>query len=349
MVTFAGHAYPWDVNADPGFADRVLGHGLDTVVLAAAYHSVRAGTPLHPARRVVDAPHAALYRPPVRLAGPLQPAAATWLPEADPFGQAAKALRDRGLRVEAWIVLTHNTRLGREFPELSVVNCYGERYPYALCPSWPQVRSYAAALTAAAVKDVEIDGVSLEACGQLGIVHTGHHEKTFYPPPEQRVLSVCCCDACRRSWSSPDAVVASLRSGVTVPEVLEVRHAATDALRSEVLSAVPPGVTVTLHGHPDPWETGSSPGLTASARRDVDSILVPVWATGSSHLVDAVAEADAYVNVLPPVDPDEVVDHARRLVKSGAKRLSFYHLGLAGADRQTLFSRIVSALTEGRP
>src|SRR5262249_12800069 len=149
---------------------------------------------------------------------------------------------------------------------------------YALCPSWPDVRAYAASLTAAALKDVEVDGVSLEACGQLGIVHMGHHEKTFYSPDEQRSLSVCCCDACRRAWSDrgldPAAVVASLRSGLAPPETLDARHDATDALRAEVLAAIPAGMTVTLHGHPDPWETGSSPGLTPSAVRDVDAVLV---------------------------------------------------------------------------
>ena len=231
-MTFAGHAYPWDVNGDPGFADRVHARGLDTVVLAAAYHSVRAGAPLHPTRRVVEAPAAALYRPATAFGGPLQPVAATWLDEADPFGDAAKALRCHGLKVEAWIVLTHSTRLGRQFPQLSVVNCFGERYTYALCPSWPEVRAYAASLTAAALKDVAVDGVSLEACGQLGVVHTGHHEKTYFSPQEQRALSVCCCDACRAGWTglglAPSAVLTDLRHGVVPSVLLDVRHRAAD-------------------------------------------------------------------------------------------------------------------------
>lgn len=350
MVTFAGHAYPWDVNGDPGFADRVLGMGLDTVVLAAAYHAVRAATPLHPLRRTVDAPYAALYRRPARLDGPLQPRSATWLPEADPFGQAVNTLRDRGLRVEAWIVLTHNSRLGREFPQYSVVNCYGERYPYALCPSWPEVRSYAAALATAAIQDVEVDAVSLEACGQMGIVHSGHHDKAYFTPEEQRSLSVCCCDACRRSWPVPaPAVISALRSGVLPPEVLAVRQAATDALRSEILAALPTGMPVVLHGHPDPWETGSSPGLTPSAGFDVDSVLVPAWNLGTADLIAAglpqARSVEGYLSVLPPTEPDALIDHARRLVSAGASRLSLYHLGLAGVGRQGMFTRIIGALT----
>jgi hypothetical protein len=360
VVTFAGHAYPWDVLGDPGFADRVRDHGLGTVVLAAAYHSVRAATPMHPARRLVDAHQAALYRPFAPLPGPLQPVAATWLPEPDAFGTAAKALRDKGLRVEAWIVLTHNTRLGREFPELSVRNCFGERYAYALCPSWPEVRSYAAALTAAALQDVEVDGVSLEACGQLGIVHMGHHEKTdgAYPPDMQRNLSVCCCDACTAGWQSrgldPSSVVADLRASRVPPDaVLHTRHASADALRTEVLAAIPHGLPVTLHAHPDPWATGASPGLTPSAALDVDSVLVPAWATApataglvarAADIVGGSATVDAYLTVLPPADPDALVDHARRLVAAGAQRLSLYHLGLAAAERQPLFALLTGAL-----
>src|SRR5262249_36157128 len=154
-----------------------------------------------------------------------------------------------------------------------------------------------------------------------GIVHTGHHEKTFYSPEEQRVLSVCCCDACRWSWSDrgldPAAVVASLRSGVAPPGVLDARHATTDALRAEVLSAVPAVGRVTLHGHPDPWEPGASPGLTPSAAKDVDSVLVPAWPTladSASAVARVPGDVDAYLTVLPPADPDQLVDHARRLV-----------------------------------
>lgn len=355
MVTFAGHAYPWDVLGDPGFADRVRDHGLETVVLAAAYHSVRAATPLHPARRLVDAHQAALYRPSTVFPGGLQPAPAAWLPEADPFGTAAKILRDKGLRVEAWIVLTHNTRLGRAFPELSVLNCFGERYAYALCPSWPEVRSYAAALTAAALRDVEVDGVSLEACGQLGVVHMGYHEKTdgAFSPEMQQALSVCCCDACASAWDGdPSSITSALRRGELPDGVLRVRQAATDALRADVLAAVPEGVSVTLHGHPDPWATGASPGLTPSAALDVDSVLVPAWATvpataglvaQAAALVGDSATVEAYLTVLPPADPADLVDHAHRLVAAGAQRLSLYHLGLAAYGRQNLFAQLTGA------
>ncbi len=56
-------AYPWDLIDDPGAVARVRAAGADGVAIAAAYHSVRAATPLHPRHRIVDARSAALYLP----------------------------------------------------------------------------------------------------------------------------------------------------------------------------------------------------------------------------------------------------------------------------------------------
>ncbi|MBB5870707.1 hypothetical protein F4553_004086 [Allocatelliglobosispora scoriae] len=372
-MSFSGHAYPWDVLGDPAFVDRVGALGVDRVTLAAAYHSIRAATPLHPSHQVVDGPYAALYRP-VREeiwgGRRLRPLAPRWTTAPDPFGTAAATLTEAGLSVSAWIVLTHNTRLGTEFPQLSVVNCYGDRYSYALCPASAEVRDFAATLAAEAVRDTPVEAVSIEACGQLGIVHLGHHDKTdgAFSPHAQRILSICCCGACRHAWSEhglePGRVVDRLRAAVhgeleptLADALLQLRHAAADELRRQVLSAVreqAPAVEVTLHAHPDPWATGSSPGLAASSPA-VDAVLVPAWPTtdASVDLVAAMAArvdtVDAYLTVLPPADPDVVVEHGRRLVAAGAQRLSLYHLGLAPASRQPLFAQLISALSGGNP
>jgi len=144
-----GHAYPWDVVGDPSFADRAVDSGVSTVAIAAAYHSTRAATPLHPDHQLVHARYAALYRPVrERVWGSrrLRPLGPDWMSTEDSFADAAEAVRAAGLRVSAWVVLTHNSRLGTEFPDVAVVNCFGERYPYALCPSGPEVREYAATL-----------------------------------------------------------------------------------------------------------------------------------------------------------------------------------------------------------
>jgi hypothetical protein len=362
MVT--GHAYPWDVLGDPAFPDRAT----PAVTLASTYHSTRAATPLHPEHQIVDARYAALYRP-VRdeawKGQELRPLGPDWMDEDDPFGAAAAILRAAGRRVNAWIVLTHNTRLGLARPDVAVTNCFGERYAYALCPAHAEVRDHAATLAAEAVRDVEVDGISLEACGQMGIGHLGHHEKTdgAWPPRTATLLSVCCCAACRAAWRAdglePDEVVAALRAAVRDPDaepgeemlsaLLAVRHRHTDALRTQVLAGLP-RVPVTLHAHPDPWVTGPSPGLTPTAEDDVDALLVPSWPT-TEATADLVRQAattglpvDAYVTLLAPTDPDALIPHIQRLKAAGASRFSLYHLGLAPLGRQELFTTIADAI-----
>ena len=55
------------------------------------------------------------------------------------------------------------------------MNCWGEPYPYALCTRHEDVRRYAETLAAEAVRDTPTSTAILEACGQLGFGHGGHH------------------------------------------------------------------------------------------------------------------------------------------------------------------------------
>lgn len=373
VISVTGHAYPWDVLGDPAFVERVTDLGLTDVTLAAAYHSARAATPLHPRHQLVHAHYAALYRP-IRDAAwqyrRLRPRSPEWMSTADSFAEAATTLSAAGIGVHAWIVLTHNTRLGQIFGELAVTNCFGDRYPYALCPAQEEVREYAARLARESVLDVPLAGVSLEACGQLGLDHNSHHEKTgdAWTPNATRLLSVCCCTACREGWAArgldPNEVIGTLRTAVLTEgalpaemaaEVLATRHEATDLMRTEVLETLAqyaPNVPVTLHAHPDPWVTGASPGLTYSAVKAVDALLVPAWSTdpATAEVIAAAAATglpvDAYVTVLPPAAPDEVIPHVRRLVAAGASRVSLYHLGLAPRWRQPLLRQVLEVAAE---
>lgn len=96
-----GYLYPWDVLGDPHAAGWVKNTGVDRVALAAAYHSVRAGTPRHPARRVVDARSAALYLPAgaaFRDDALVPGSAAGWTGSENSFATAAEVpeTRNRG-------------------------------------------------------------------------------------------------------------------------------------------------------------------------------------------------------------------------------------------------------------
>ncbi|HET6503315.1 MAG TPA: hypothetical protein VFG87_21405 [Amycolatopsis sp.] len=361
-----GYAYSWNVVEEPGFADRVRELGVDEVAVAVSYHSTRAATPWSAERTAVPARHAALYRP-VReeVWGRLRPGVPDWVRSPNSAGEAVAALDREGVSAAAWLVLTHDSRLGGRFPDVAVRNCFGESYPWALCPAHEEVREYAARLTGESLAGLAVSSVILEACGQLGAVHQCRHEKTdaVWSPAIARLLSVCCCAACAREWRlaglEPAEVTRRLRAeisrllatgdlAVTDDDLefrdvlLATRQRATDALRRAVLDRIPPGTRVVLHGTVDPWATGALPGLTPSAPGEVDGVVLPCWQAGAPS-IDAVAtarlrlpatvEIGAYVTAVGANEIPDLESYVAELGKAGASALHLYHLGLAGPAR----------------
>ncbi|WP_285240151.1 hypothetical protein [Pseudarthrobacter sp. MEB009] len=303
-----GYLYPWDVLGDPDAAGWLGSAGVDRVALAAAYHSVRAGTPRHPVRRVVDARSAALYVPAggAFTGQALVPgSAAEWTGTEDSFSEAASVVRSAGLPVDAWTVLTHSSAVGGNNPDLCVRNAFGEVYRYALCPSQPQVRTYAAALVAQVLAEGKPDGLILEAVGPLGFGHQNQHEKTDgaeYSPWVQALLSLCFCEACLAACEARGLPVQEFRSRVrqavlaavdpeaapgTAPgagdflPLLDVRWDATAALLDQCLEAVEASGAhprISLHTSPDPWSTGPFVPTAALRRSKLWPEMAPVTA-----------------------------------------------------------------------
>ncbi|WIV53666.1 hypothetical protein [Amycolatopsis nalaikhensis] len=357
-----GYAYPWDV-LESGFAARVRDLGVDEVAVALSYHSARAATPWSPSRIAVVARHAAFYRPVSEGWGALRPSTPDWVTAEDSGGDAVRLLTEAGIPAAAWIVLTHNSQLGYEHPDVVVRNCFGEPYPWALCPAQPAVREYAATVVAESVAGLELSSVILEACGPLGAVHQHQHEKTdgVWAPAVARLLSICCCDACAASWDvDAETVRAQLVEevrrliatgdlGVTgdrlPPELtqllLRTRQQATDELRAAVLAKLPAGVRIVLHGALDPWVTGALPGLTPSAADDVDAVVVFGWAPATgAEAVAAAREAlpervaiGSYITAVAAAPVPDIAAYVGELAKAGAAELHLYHLGLAGPGR----------------
>jgi hypothetical protein len=362
-VKVTGYAYPWDV-LEAGFAARARDLGVDEVAVALSYHSARAATPWSASHTAVVARHAAFYRP-VRSGawGSLRPSTPDWVSSEDSGGDAVRLLNEAGIPAAAWIVLTHNSQLGYEHPDVVVRNCFGEAYPWALCPSQPAVREYAATLTAEAVAGLELSSVILEACGPLGAVHQHQHEKTdgVWAPAVARLLSICCCEACASSWDlDAETVRAQLVeevrrlvatgdlgvSGDRLPPeltqlLLRTRQKATDELRAAVLAQLPAATRVVLHGALDPWVTGALPGLTPSAADDVDAVVLFGWAPATG--ADAVAAArealpervaiGSYITAVAAAPVPDIAGYVGELAKAGAAELHLYHLGLAGPGR----------------
>ncbi|WP_042371864.1 hypothetical protein [Streptacidiphilus neutrinimicus] len=371
------YVYPWDVDGDPAAADRLASLGVRRASVAAAYHAVRALTPRHPHRRVVTADHSALTYPldPARWTGAdrLRPVEAAWSPRS--FGPAVAALNDAGLEVYAWTILAHNDGLGLRHPEATVVNAYGDRYPWALCVAQERVQHHCATLAAEAASQPCLAGVELESCGWYGFDHLHAHDKTAgvpLPPSAKLLFSLCFCPACQDAYREAGTDPARLRADVRAAldpvfagtasdarlgdeqaeAVARMRTGVATRLRERAVEAVRaerPDLPVLLHAHPDPLACGASPGLSPDAAHD------PVLLCGvrGGAALDAVrAYAGRGRRVVATVtavqglgaDPADLPAWCTDLVAAGATELRFYHPGLASAADLDAMRKAVAAL-----
>ncbi|MFF8782500.1 hypothetical protein ACF07W_34970 [Streptomyces sp. NPDC015140] len=319
--------YPWDVNGDPDAPASVADLGVSQVTLASAYHSTRALTPRHPRHRVVTAEHAAvLYEPDTarwqgRVPRPYR--AGDWAP-GDAWGEAADALARAGLEVSTWVVLAHNSRLGAEHPHTSVVNAYGDRYPWAPCVAQPATRAYLTDLAAEAAVRPGARGTELESLGWYGLAHLHAHDKTggvALGDAGQYLMSLCFCPDCRDGYGGQgldaDELAAAVRAALepvwrgTAPSdggwagveklLGEAPANATRAWRDEtartlqetavaaVRAAAPPDFEVLLHADPVSHHCGANAGVDPAHILSVaDGVVVPC--TGGAALLTPFAE-----------------------------------------------------------
>ncbi|MDQ0602769.1 hypothetical protein QF037_007114 [Streptomyces canus] len=304
--------YPWDVNGDPEAAARIAALGVRQVTLASAYHSTRALTPRHPRHRIVTAEHASvLYPTDDRWRGrELSPyPAGDWAP-GDAFGEAAAALTRAGLEVHTWVVLAHNSRLGAEHPDTSVVNAYGDRYPWAPCIAQPATRAYLVDLAAEAAVRPGARGTELESLGWYGLQHLHAHDKTGgvgLGDAGMYLMALCFCAVCREGYGAQgldaDELAAAVRDALEplwqgapddgdwmgVEKLLGASvAAATRAWRDEtartlqeaavgaVRAAAPDGFQILLHADPVTYHVGANPGVDPAHILSVaDGVVVP--------------------------------------------------------------------------
>ncbi|NGN69291.1 hypothetical protein G5C51_36070 [Streptomyces sp. A7024] len=298
--------YPWDVVGDPAAAERIAELGVDQVTLASAYHSTRALTPRHPRHRIVTARHAAVLYPVDEarwLGRRLRPYGQDWVDGEDPFGAAAEALRAAGLDVHTWVVLAHNSRMGAEHPDTSVVNAYGDRYPWAPCIARPEVRDYLVELAAEAAVRPGAGGCELESLGWYGVAHLHAHDKiggVELGGAAQYLMSLCFCPVCaegylalgvgaeelrgavRRAlapvwageagagqadrageWGEVEKLLGADLAGATLAWRLRVARETQEAAIDAVRVHAEPGFQVLLHGDPAPHRCGANAGVDA--------------------------------------------------------------------------------------
>lgn len=317
--------YPWDIVGDPDAAARVADLGVQQVTLAAAYHSTRALTPRHPARRIVTAEHSAVLYPPdaARWEGrALRPYPQSWVASDDAFAEAAEALAGAGLDVHSWVVLAHSSRLGAEHPGTSVVNAYGDRYPWAPCIAQPAVRAYLVDLAAEAAVRGGAHGTELESCGWYGFAHLHAHDKIAgvgLGDAAQYLMSLCFCPHCRAGyadqgldaeevgravrralepvwagggapeagWDAVGKLLGADLAAATLRWRTEVARGLQESVVAAVREAADPGFPVLLHADPAPYRSGANVGVDPEHILSVaDGVVLPC--TGGDAAREAV-------------------------------------------------------------
>jgi len=311
-VKASAFVYPWDVNGDAQAAGTIAALGIQQVTLASAYHSTRALTPRHPRHRIVTAEHAAvLYPTDDRWRGrELRPyAAGDWAP-GDAFGEAAAALTDAGLEVHTWVVLAHNSRLGAEHPDTSVVNAYGDRYPWAPCIAQPATRAYLVDLAAEAAVRPGAHGTELESLGWYGLQHLHAHDKTGgvgLGDAGLYLMALCFCPTCREGygaqgvdadelaavvraalepvwrgapsgggWAGGEKLLGASPAGATRAWRDDTARTLQEAAVTAVRGAAPAGFQILLHADPVSYHVGANAGVDPAHILSVaDGVVVP--------------------------------------------------------------------------
>jgi hypothetical protein len=370
-VSVTGYAYPWDYLDDEGAAARAASLEIDVVALAATYHATRVATPLHPTRRITEVPHSAAYFPlrdEIWLGQRLRPRPPeSWI-GSESFERARDHLSREGLRVEGWVVLTHNDSVDVASRDLLVRNAYGESYSYALCPRNDDVREYCRTLIQEVLRVGGLRGVVLEACGPMGLDHGGTHDKVAmaqWNSIERQLLSICFCRACKAALSDigvdPVDLSRVIREGLAqdvtsmdeglgdyTSAVTKYRVSLATTLQRELMEAarvVDPLATITLHASSNPWATGSFSASSPEALAGATCAVANCWnpdAVGDEliGLGALTKNLGAYLRL--DHEWGRVDEDLARYASLGVRELHLYHLGLMSKTSAESAARIVT-------
>ncbi len=196
-------AYPWDI-LDEGpdtVMERVANAGFDEVSVAMLYHGGMLLLPHNPRRKVYFPEDGVVYFVPdseCYRGTSLRPIRSELTKDGDPLSQICRAAASCGLGTVAWVVCLHNGRLGLENPGVALENAFGDRYPYALCPSQPQVSTFLEGVVADLSRRYPLAGIELEALYHQNYPHDWSHPKegSHRTALDADLLSLCFCRAC---------------------------------------------------------------------------------------------------------------------------------------------------------
>ncbi len=216
MVYRSMYSYTWDI-AEEGayrFAESLRSIHINTITLAGSYHAGKFLRP-HGLNGKVYFPEdgTAYFKTDPSRYGEILPIENSMLDDHDVIGECC-ALAD--MKVNAWMVLMHNSLLGQKHPDCCVTNAFGDRYIYNLCPSSPQAHQYAVALCTDITDRYAVAGITLESPGFLPFEHGYHHEFALLRQNAwlNNLLGICFCKHCLEGAAASGIDAHGLRNRV---------------------------------------------------------------------------------------------------------------------------------------
>jgi len=195
--------FPWCF-ADEG-VEKLMGYlrdlGINRLCLTSHYHAGFFLYGTSPKRRVHMLEDGVTYFRPTDsfyTDSPIKPAVSKFCDETDLFGDVCAEAKKVGMRVSAWTVCLHNTRIGLLHPECTIHNVYGDRLSHAMTPAHPASRAFVLAMVADLAEHYPIEAVLLEAPNYRKRAHgatwvSGHHHErdgVYLRPLEQDLMDL---------------------------------------------------------------------------------------------------------------------------------------------------------------
>jgi hypothetical protein len=180
--------FPWDFMDEgvDGLVGRAVDLGVTHLILVSHYHAGYFLYTHNPKRKVHLLEDGVAYFWPDDSAyadGPIRPKIAQMCTRIDWFDKICRRATAAGLKMIAWTVFCHNTRIGLEHPQAAICNVFGDIYPHALSPGHPHTEAFARGLVADLAKRYPLDAIFLEARDYRKRRHGGtwvsghHHER----------------------------------------------------------------------------------------------------------------------------------------------------------------------------
>lgn len=198
MSKFSMYSYSWDI-AENGVNETLAEYkkmGINTVTLASSYHAGKFFRPKSKKNKIYFPEDGTVYfKHDSSKYGSIKPVAHSIFGNGSVLEELTK---NEEFRVNAWLVLLHNSQLGLMHQDSVVRNAFNDPYIYALCPSAPEARAYAVGLCKDVTESYELDGISIESIGFPPFEHGYHHEMSFVRPNYwlSQNLGLCFCKYC---------------------------------------------------------------------------------------------------------------------------------------------------------